>query len=93
MPASRYLLPVLITLGCLAANASAAPSKLRISNFIQNATLNQKSPKTWCDPLMAGAQAAMDQFMQKKEIDWTAHDLQAIRFLHLDRRKLMKPRR
>lgn len=64
-----------------------------IAYIIENATFNQKSPKPWCDQFMAASQAAMNQFMQKKEIDWKAPELRAIRFLHYPRSKLMEPRR
>lgn len=63
------------------------------SHFIENATFNQKSPKTWCEPFMAGAQAAMVQFMQKKEVDWDSPEVAVIRVLRTTRRKLMEPRR
>ncbi|HUQ08798.1 MAG TPA: energy transducer TonB [Steroidobacteraceae bacterium] len=68
-------------------------SAAAIAYFIENATLNQKSPKTWCEPLMAESQAAMNQFMRSKEVDWAAPDLRIIRALHTPRRKLMEPRR
>lgn len=68
-------------------------SAAAIALFIENATLNQKSPKTWCEPLLASGQVAMDQFMRKKEVDWSAPELRTIRPLHTTRRKLMEPRR
>jgi TonB family protein len=63
------------------------------ARFIENATLHQKSPKTWCEPFMAGAQAAMGQFMQKKEVDWRSPEVAMIGMLRTKRRELMEPRR
>ncbi|MBC8027194.1 MAG: energy transducer TonB [Steroidobacteraceae bacterium] len=64
-----------------------------ISNMIQNATLNNKSPKIACVPFTAAMQFGMDRFMQRKSVDWDAPQMAPIRVLHLQRRKPLEPKR
>lgn len=64
-----------------------------ISHLIQNATLNNKSPKIACVPLTAAAQFGIDGFLQRKSVDWNAPEMKPIRILHRTRTKPLEPKR
>jgi TonB family protein len=64
-----------------------------ISHLIQNATLNNKSPKIACVPLTAAIQFGTDQFTRRKSLDWSAPEMAPIRVLHRERVKPLEPKR
>lgn len=64
-----------------------------IALLIENVTLNNKSPKVWCEPLTAGYLAAIEQFMSTRQVDWTAPELARIKPFHLPREKPLQPHR